>query len=259
MLFAGDLVQMYMGYCAQQGLRTELVKLTYSEGVSNELIIEAIIEVETSGAYVLLQGETGVHRVQRVPDTEVKGRVHTSTAVVMVLPSFNEVNEATLDIDDPNSDFYVDAKDVRRDYKRARGAGGQHVNKVETAVRLVHLPTNTTVDMQDERNRASNESKAWKLLRSRLAQQRRGAREAERLKLRRNTLAVGVVGRSDKIRTYNWQQQRVTDHRTGCTVNGIDGIMAGGANLGKLMESVRQWTTEAEIQDLVDSANDLDP
>ena len=249
-LFTADLLRMYQGYCAQNNLRTNIVNLEHG-GAGSDQLIEAILEVETSGSYGILRCEAGVHRVQRVPDTEAQGRIHTSTASVMVLPSFPQANEdSAIDFNDPASDFYIDPKDTKREFMRASGAGGQHVNKTESAIRITHIPTNTVVACQESRSRFENEKRAWNLLRSRIAQARREAREEEVVKLRRSIIGVARVGRADKIRTYNWQQQRVTDHRSGMTVHGIDGIMGGGENLERIMDGVRKWLTEGEVEDL---------
>jgi peptide chain release factor 1 len=252
-IFAKNLLDMYKAYCQQNRLRVSVIKEDNSIAESEDALSEAILEVETPGAYDLLRSEAGVHRVQRVPATEAKGRVHTSTAAVMVLPSFPQSSE-DIDINDPSSDFYIDPKEIRRDFMRASGAGGQHVNKTESAVRLTHLPTNTVVSIQDSRSRGNNEEKAWHILRSRLAQLRREARDEENRTLRRSVIGVAKIGRADKIRTYNWQQQRVTDHRSGCTIHGLDGVLEGGINLQKLIDSVRQWQSALEIEDIVANA-----
>lgn len=250
-LFARDLLEMYQAFCAQNGLHDTLMKKEESSSADGEnALTEAILEVESPGAYGILRGEAGVHRVQRVPATESKGRVHTSTVAVMILPSFPKVN-SSIDINDPESDFYIDVKDVKRDYMRSNGPGGQHVNKTESAVRLTHLPTNTVVAVQETRTRAGNEEKAWGYLRSRIAQARREAREEETRILRRSVIGVAKVGRADKIRTYNWQQQRVTDHRSGYTIHGLDGLMDGGVNLAKLMDSVRNWQANLDIEEML--------
>jgi len=252
-LFAYDLLQMYKGYCSQNGLRVNVLEEEMDEG-SGTGLIEAVLSVESPGAYGQLRCEAGVHRVQRVPLTEKMGRTHTSAASVMVLPSFTDGVTDDMDINDPNSDFYVDPTEVRIDVMRASGAGGQHVNRTESAVRLTHLPTNTVVSMQDGRSQLANRKVAWEILRSRLAQQRREKREEEVLAMRRSVVGVARIGRGDKIRTYNWSQQRITDHRSGVSVHGIDGIMAGGPNLEKLMESVRKWMVEKEIEGMVADA-----
>ena len=214
---------------------------------------EAVMEVESPGAYGQLRCEAGVHRVQRVPATESKGRTHTSAASVLVLPSIPTDGGAELgesSFDDPKSDYYVDTKDVKVDTMRARGAGGQHVNTTDSAVRLTHLPTGTIVACQEERSQMKNRDKAWRILRSRLAQQRREAREEEIIRLRRGA-GAGKVGRENKVRTYNWGQQRVSDHRSGFDLRNLDDVMEGGDALEKVMESVRAWMAEQEVLGLV--------
>lgn len=253
-IFAGDLLRMYQAYCAQHGLQASIIKHEETEEEPGS-VTEAILEVETPGAYRVLRTEAGVHRVQRIPETEAKGRVHTSSAAVMVLPSLSQSQSENIDFEDPSSDYYVDPKDVRIDVMRARGAGGQHVNKTESAVRLTHSPTNTVVSVQDSRSQLANREKAWQILRSRIAQSRREAREEEMLRLRRSVVGVAKIGRGDKVRTYNWQQQRVTDHRSGITVHGIDGIMEGGPNLERLMDSVRNWIIEREVVSMLSDAD----
>ncbi|KAI9684464.1 MAG: hypothetical protein M1829_002274 [Trizodia sp. TS-e1964] len=257
-LFAGDLLRMYQAYCSRKGLRSSLLKYEDEEGSSQNnsshiSLHEAVLEIEQPGAYNTLRCEAGVHRVQRVPATESKGRTHTSAATVMVLPSFpsNGTDESELNIDDPSNDYYIDPKDVRTDIMRARGAGGQHVNTTDSAVRLTHLPTNTVVSMQDYRSQPKNREKAWHLLRSRLAQARREAREEETVKLRRSIVGVARMGRGDKVRTYNWGQQRVTDHRSGCSVHNLDDVVQGGESLDVIMESVRAWLGERDLEALI--------
>jgi peptide chain release factor 1 len=249
-LFAGELLSMYQAFCSNQGLRTNVISDDWSGG-EDSMLLGAIVEVESVGAYGLLRGEAGIHRVQRVPETETKGRTHTSTASVMVLPSFPENHDSEIDINDPNNDFYLDPKEIRKEYMRASGAGGQHVNKTESAVRLTHLPTKTQVFVQESRARPENEKRAYSLMRSRIAQTRREAKEEEIIKMRRNVIGVNKAGRSDKIRTYNFSQQRTTDHRSGITVLGIDGVMAGGQSLETVMDSVRQWMTGIEVEELL--------
>ena len=256
-LFAGDLLRMYQAYCARNSMRTSLLKLDIADGEtaggSQMHLQEAVMEVETPGAYGQLRCEAGVHRVQRVPATESKGRTHTSAASVLVLPSIPTDGGAELgesSFDDPKSDYYVDAKDVKVDTMRARGAGGQHVNTTDSAVRLTHLPTGTIVACQEERSQMKNRDKAWRILRSRLAQQRREAREEEIIRLRRGA-GAGKVGRENKVRTYNWGQQRVSDHRSGFDLRNLDDVMEGGDALEKVMESVRAWMAEQEVLGLV--------
>ncbi|KAL8743098.1 MAG: hypothetical protein Q9190_004506 [Brigantiaea leucoxantha] len=254
-LFAGDLLRMYQGFCKRLGIRTSIIKLETNAGTgSTDEVQEAVLEVDSRQAYDLLRCEAGVHRVQRVPATENKGRTHTSAVSVLVLPSFPETgNEelGTADLDDPNGDYYVNPQDVRIDVMRARGAGGQHVNTTDSAVRLTHLPTNTVVAVQDERSQHKNRQKAWRILRSRLAQARREAREEEKAQLRTSVVGVARMGRGDKIRTYNWNQQRVTDHRSGITLHNLDDILEGGQSLEEVMDSVKSWLRERDVETLV--------
>ncbi|KAF2758538.1 release factor [Pseudovirgaria hyperparasitica] len=256
-LFAMDMLRMYQAYCSANGLRTTLVKFDTAEGSADpngsaSPLQVAILEVTDEGAYGRFRSEAGVHRVQRVPATETKGRTHTSSAAVLVLPSFPDATNggSASDFEDPTSDYYVDPREVRVDIMRARGAGGQHVNTTESAVRLVHIPTGITVSMQDYRSQPKNKEAAWKLIRSRVAQGRREIREAEIMQTRRDIVGVRKMGRENKIRTYNYGQQRVTDHRSGLTLHDLDDVIAGGQALEKVMESVRQWLVDGEIQAL---------
>ncbi|KAF6218419.1 hypothetical protein HO133_005768 [Letharia lupina] len=254
-IFAGNLLQMYQGYCRRQGLRVNILKFdaTKTQGLENS-IQEAVLEIETPGAYDMLRCEAGVHRVQRVPATEVKGRTHTSAVSVLVLPNFPSQGEDELgesNFEDPSNDYYVDPTDVRTDVMRAKGAGGQHVNTTDSAVRLTHLPTNTVVAIQDSRSQQQNRAKAWQILRAKLAQARRDAREEEMAQLRLSIVGVSKMGRGDKVRTYNWGQQRVTDHRSGITLHHLDDILEGGESLDKVMASVREWLKMQDLQLLV--------
>ncbi len=246
---------MYQAFCKRRGLRSSLLKLDDAPSLgSNKEVQEAVLEVEATGAYDLLRCEAGVHRVQRVPATESKGRTHTSSVAVMVLPSF--LNEGAEDLGesnfkDPSSDYFIDPKDVKSEVMRAGGAGGQHVNMTESAVRLTHIPTNTVVSMQDSRSQHQNREKAWRFLRAKLAQARREAREEEISMLRANVVGIAKMGSSYKIRTYNWSQQRVTDHRSGLTLNQLDDILEGGESLDKVMDSVKCWFRERDAESLV--------
>ncbi|CAN9179487.1 hypothetical protein AA0119_g5599 [Alternaria tenuissima] len=257
-IFAGDLFRMYSAFCNRNGFRTNLLKYENVNGTTEAGVplSEAIIEVENDGAYGVFRCEAGVHRVQRVPATETKGRTHTSAASVHVLPSLQENSAEEQDFDDPESDYYIDVKEVKLEVMRASGAGGQHVNKTESAVRLTHIPTNTVVAMQDSRSQHKNKEKAWALLRSRIAQSRREKREEEMANMRRSVIGVAKMGRGDKVRTYNWGQQRVTDHRSGTTVHDLDDVMGGGQTLEKVMEGVRSWLMERDVEALIaDDAN----
>ncbi|KAF2840091.1 peptide chain release factor 1 [Patellaria atrata CBS 101060] len=258
-LFAADLLRMYQSYTSRLGLRTTLLKYEDADGIgdpngSDAPLQEAVLEIASEGAYGTFRCEAGVHRVQRVPATESKGRTHTSAASVLVLPSFPSSGEdSELNFEDPESDYYIDAKEVRTDIMRARGAGGQHVNTTDSAVRLTHLPTGTVVAIQDSRSQVKNREKAWALLRSKIAQARREAREEEMVRLRRSVVGVAKMGRGDKVRTYNWGQQRVTDHRSGFSVHDLDDVVEGGESLERVMESVRIWLSERDVEDLIAS------
>lgn len=257
-LFAGELLRMYKLLCARWNLQTSMLKYettSVQAAAADGPLAEAIMEIESPGAYGRLRTEAGVHRVQRVPATESKGRTHTSAVSVVVLPSFPESSsEGQLledaDITDPNSDYYVNVTDVRVDTMKSSGAGGQHVNTTDSAVRLTHIPTGTVVNMQDSRSQHQNRKKAWQVLRSRLAQAKRDAREEERMKLRRSAGAQRM-GREDKIRTYNWAQQRVTDHRSGMTSRILPEVLEAGAALEQIMESVQTWMVDQEVQTLI--------
>lgn len=257
-LFACDLVRMYEAYCSANNLRTTRLKYETADGVGSsssgtsgtEHVQEAVLEIDSPGSYGLLRCEAGVHRVQRVPATESKGRTHTSAASVLVLPSIPSNGAEDLAENDPNSDYFVDPTTVRSETMRSRGAGGQHVNTTDSAVRLTHMPTGTVVAMQEFRSQPKNREKAWQILRSRLAQGKREAREEEAAKARRGA-GAGKVGREHKVRTYNWGQQRVSDHRSGLDVRNLDEVLEGGLALERIMESVRAWMAEQEVLGLV--------
>jgi peptide chain release factor 1 len=209
-LFAGDLLKMYTRYAQLQGWRADLLSLSESDlgGVK-----EAVLSVEGEGAYAKLKFESGVHRVQRVPVTEASGRIHTSAATVAVLPEPEDV------------DVNVQDKDLRIDVYRASGAGGQHVNKTESAVRITHLPSGIVVAMQEEKSQHKNKAKAMKILKTRLFEAERERQASERAAERKGL--VGSGDRSQRIRTYNFPQGRVTDHRIGLTLQKLDRILSG--------------------------------
>jgi len=254
--FTDSLFSMYQQYCARRGYRARVVKYEISDNAGDasgstgeKAVQEAVLEVQDAGAYDAFRGEAGMHRVQRIPATEKSGRTHTSATAVWVLPSFPDSGpEESADVADPESDFYLNPADVRSETMRARGAGGQHVNKTESAIRLTHMPTGTTVSMQDSRSQSRNRESAWRLLRSRIAQQRREAREELARQLRSSVLSKAQVTRGDKIRTYNYQQDRCTDHRTGVDVHNLPNVLEGGETLDRIMDSVREWLAEMDIQ-----------
>ncbi|MBL8587858.1 MAG: peptide chain release factor 1 [Methylobacteriaceae bacterium] len=211
-LFAGDLFRMYQRYADLRGWRVEIVSV--SEGTVGGYK-EIVAEIGGRGAFARLKFESGTHRVQRVPDTETQGRIHTSAATVAVLPEAEEIDVAIPDAD------------LRIETMRAGGAGGQHVNKTESAIRVTHLPTGVVVMMQEERSQHRNRQKAMTLLRSRILDLERQKADAARAADRK--AQVGSGDRSERIRTYNFPQGRVTEHRIGLTLYKIDKVMTGEA------------------------------
>ena len=211
-IFAGDLYRMYERYAQAKGWKVEL--LSASEGTAGGFK-EVIASVSGRGVFAKLKFESGVHRVQRVPDTETQGRIHTSAATVAVLPEAQDV-----DID-------INEADLKIDTMRAQGAGGQHVNKTESAIRITHLPTNTIVFVQDERSQHKNRARAMGLLKARLYDMQRQTLDSERAADRKSQ--VGSGDRSERIRTYNFPQGRLTDHRINLTLYKLDKIITGEA------------------------------
>ncbi|OHW93920.1 peptide chain release factor 1 [Colletotrichum incanum] len=255
--FADTLFRMYKQYCSRRGYRAQVIKYETADAAGDQStaagespLQEAVIEVQDPGAYDLFRGEAGMHRVQRIPATEKNGRVHTSAVAVWVLPSFQESGsgDAVEDINNPDSDFYIDPSEVKIETMRARGAGGQHVNKTESAIRMTHIPTGTVVSMQDSRSQSRNREDAWKLIRSRVALIRREAREEAAAQLRNSVLSKHKITRSDKIRTYNYNQDRVTDHRAGIDVYNLDDVINGGESLDKIVDSVKDWLVSGDIE-----------
>lgn len=252
-LFAFELLEMYQNLCSRLSLTCSLTSFVQDDSVSDSGITHAILEVPAPASYGLLRTESGVHRVQRVPATEKKGRTHTSAVSVLVLPSFESTAaENELNYSDPNSDYYVSPADVKAETMRARGAGGQHVNTTDSAIRLTHVPTGIVVAMQESRSQHSNRTKAWQVLRSKLAAKRRDEREEEVMNLRRSVMGgVARMGREDKVRTYNFSQNRVTDHRSGWEGLNLEDVLGGGESLKGCMSSVRGWMDENEVKGLL--------
>ena len=209
-LFAGDLFRMYVKYAESRRWKVEV--LSMSEGAAGGYK-EIVAEISGRGVFAHLKFESGVHRVQRVPTTETQGRIHTSAATVAVLPVAAE------------ADFTINDADLKIDTMRSSGAGGQHVNKTESAIRITHIPTGVVVAMQEERSQHRNRAKAMALLRSRILDARNQKLESERAEERRTQ--VGSGDRSQRIRTYNFPQGRVTDHRVNLTLYSLDRIMDG--------------------------------
>jgi len=209
-LFAGDLLKMYTHYAAHRGWKVEMVTESHTDIGGYK---EVIVNITGKNVFGALRRESGVHRVQRVPATETQGRVHTSTATVVALPEAKEV------------DLVINESDLRIDYFRSSGAGGQHVNTTDSAVRITHIPTGTVVSCQDERSQHKNRATGMKVLRSRIL-----AAEQEKLQKeqsRDRKLLIGSGDRSEKIRTYNYPQNRVTDHQVDLTLKKLDMVMLG--------------------------------
>ncbi|MGD1036528.1 MAG: peptide chain release factor 1 [Roseiarcus sp.] len=226
-LFAGDLFRMYLKYAESKRWKVEI--LSMSEGTAGGYK-EIVAEIAGRGAFARLKFESGVHRVQRVPATETQGRIHTSAATVAVLPEAQEL------------DFVINEADLKIDTMRSSGAGGQHVNKTESAIRITHLPTGVVVAVQEERSQHRNRAKAMALLRSRILDAQNQRANDERAQERR--AQVGSGDRSQRIRTYNFPQGRVTDHRINLTLYTLDQVMAGEG----LDEIVDALTAERQAQ-----------
>jgi peptide chain release factor 1 len=227
-LFAADLYRMYTRFLDRRGWKYE--PLQYSEGTLGGLK-EAVFKVTGDGAFGALRWESGTHRVQRVPATEAQGRIHTSAATVAVLPEAEEV------------DVEIDDKDLRIDVFRASGPGGQGVNTTDSAVRITHLPSGIVVSQQDQRSQLQNKLRAMQVLRARLLDARIAEQEAERSRMRKTQ--VGTGDRSAKIRTYNFPQDRVTDHRINLTLHDLQRILDG--DLGRIIDALQEAADEENV------------
>ncbi|AVS63088.1 peptide chain release factor 1 [Paracidovorax avenae] len=227
-LFAGDLARMYTRYAATAGWKVEILSASDNEIGGYK---EVVLRVEGDGVYGALRFESGGHRVQRVPATETQGRIHTSACTVAVMPEPDEQQAITLN-----------PADLRIDTFRASGAGGQHINKTDSAVRVVHLPTGIVAECQDGRSQHSNKAKALQVLQARIQEKERSERAAREAALRKGL--VGSGDRSDRIRTYNFPQGRLTDHRINLTLYKLLAIMEG--DLGEVLEALRH-AREAEL------------
>lgn len=217
-IFAGDLFRMYSRYAERQGWKIEIISEHLGEHGGFK---EIISRIAGQGAYSKLKFESGAHRVQRVPTTEAQGRIHTSTCTVAVMPEIDEIESVD-----------INPADLKVDTYRASGAGGQHVNKTESAIRITHIPTGIVVECQDERSQHKNRARAMSLLQSRILSQQQEAQQQNTAETRRSL--VGTGDRSERIRTYNFPQGRVTDHRIGLTLYKLDAVIEG--DLGDIIE-----------------------
>ena len=233
-IFSGDLFRMYNKFAEQKGWRVEVMNERPGEHGGFK---EIITRIEGNDVYSQLKFESGAHRVQRVPETESQGRVHTSACTVAVMPEVDEIDE----ID-------IDKKDIREDTYRASGAGGQHVNKTDSAIRLTHLPTGTVVECQDERSQHKNRARAMSLLKARLLDAALTKQQDEQAANRRQL--VGSGDRSERIRTYNFPQGRITDHRINLTLYKLDEVIEG--DLGSVVEPLVQEHQADLLQQLAD-------
>ena len=237
-LFAGELLRMYLAYATRHGYRAEVMSLN-GTGIGG--VKEVIVDIAGDGAYSRLKFESGTHRVQRVPATESSGRIHTSTATVVVM---HEVEETEIEIDE--------VRDVRIDVKRSSGPGGQSVNTTDSAVRITHLASGLVVEIQDEKSQHKNKAKAFAVLRARLQDlERRRQREADSATRRS---MIGAGDRSDKIRTYNFPQDRVTDHRVGVDLSNLQRVLSG--ELDKLIDTLITTDQAERLSAVVEGSGD---
>ena len=230
-LFAEDLFRMYLRFCETNSLKCETLSLNYNEGGG---VKEVIFSVKGESIFGQLKYESGVHRVQRIPETESNGRIHTSAATVAVLPEAEDI------------DITIAENEIKIDTYRASGAGGQHVNKTESAIRITHIPTGVVVTCQDESSQHKNKDKAMKVLRSRLLEIETEKINTERSHARKKMVSTG--DRSAKIRTYNFPQGRVTDHRINLTLYKLEEILDG--NIGEIIEALKLEDQRIQLEDL---------
>ena len=233
-LFSAVLFRMYSMYAEQKGWKTEIMNVNETELGGYK---EISFMISGDGAYSRLKYESGVHRVQSVPDTETQGRVHTSTATVAVLPEADDV------------EIEINPADLQIDTYRSSGAGGQHVNKTESAIRITHLPTGIVVECQDERSQYKNKDRAMKILRSKLYEAKQQEQDAKVAAERRSQ--VGTGDRSERIRTYNFPQGRMTDHRIGLTIYRLDDLVNG--NIDEVIDALITADRAAKLQNTIDS------
>ncbi len=234
-LFAGDLHRMYLRYAEARRWQTETISESHGEQGGYK---EVVSRISGKGVYARLKFESGTHRVQRVPDTESQGRIHTSACTVAILPEAEEID----DVDINNNDLRIDTY-------RASGAGGQHVNKTDSAVRITHLPTGIVVECQDERSQHKNKARAMSLLQAKLLSQAQEAQASEQAQNRK--LQVGSGDRSERIRTYNFPQNRLTDHRINLTLYKLEEIMEG--ELDQVIDPLRQEYQAEQLTALADA------
>lgn len=233
-IFSGDLFKMYASYATQRGWKLEILNESFGEHGGYKEIISRIVG---KGAYSNLKFESGAHRVQRVPETETQGRIHTSACTVAILPEADEIDA-----------IEVNSADLRIDTFRASGSGGQHVNKTDSAIRITHLPSGIVVECQDERSQHKNRARAMSVLQARLLDGERQAQQQEQSATRK--LLVGSGDRSERIRTYNYPQGRVTDHRINLTLYKLDGIISGD-----LDQVIDPLITEYQADQLAELSN----
>ncbi|KYK59110.1 putative translation releasing factor RF-1 [Drechmeria coniospora] len=242
--FTNSLFKIYRALCARCGYRANVLKYKLAEAAGNQSspageqpLQEAVLEVLDASAYDIFRTEAGIHCVQRIPSTKSKGRVYTLAVAVWVLPSFPKTGAASSDnVDDPESDFYLQPDDVRSKTMRACGAGGQYVNKTESAIRITHAPTGTVVSMQDHWSQQRNREAAWK---------------QEAARLRSSILSKAQITRGDKIQTYNYNQDRCTDHRAGLNVHNLPDVLDGGKTLDRVMDAAGEWMVGWDLEAIV--------